>query len=121
MAAPHPFDDYLSEVPASVRPVLREVLDTIRRAAPQAEEKISYRMPSFHQGGVLAYVGAFKRHIGFYPPVTDPALRKEAERYAGEKGNLQFPLDSPMPLRLIERIVESRVRENSAKAASKRR
>src|SRR5690242_20365897 len=102
--ATHPFDDYVSQVPAEVQPVLLEVLDTIRRAAPQAQEKISYRMPSFHQGGVLAYVGAFKRHIGFYPPVEDPVLRAEAEPYAGPKGNLQFPLDSRMPLRLIERI-----------------
>jgi uncharacterized protein YdhG (YjbR/CyaY superfamily) len=116
MTEPHPFDGCLADVPSAVQPVLLEVLATIRRAAPDAEEKISYRMPSFHRNGVLAYVGAFKHHIGFYPPVNDPVLRKAAAAYAGEKGNLQFPLDAPMPLALIERIVRSRVRENEAKA-----
>lgn len=68
---------------------------------------------------MLVYFAAFKRHIGLFPPVRDPALRKEASVYAGEKGNLRFPLDAPIPYGLIGRIVKARVKENRDAAAAK--
>ena len=119
---PADIDAYLSQFPADVRAVLQEVRETIRRAAPDAEETISYQMPAFKQHGILVYFAAWKKHIGFYPPVSgDKALEKAVARYAGEKGNLQFPLDEPIPYDLIERIVKMRVKQNSANAAAKRK
>ncbi len=97
---------------------------TISKAAPDAEEKISYQIPCFAQNGSLVYFGGFKRHIGFYPPVRDAQLKKESAKYAGEKGNLQFPLDEPIPYGLIKKIVKVRVLENQkahdARRAKKR-
>lgn len=103
-------DEYIAGFPPDVREVLHKVRATIRAAAPQATEKISYQMPAFFQDGVLAYFGGFKKHIGFYPPVSgDAKLVRDAAPYAGEKGNLRFPLDQPIPYDLIRRIVEARL------------
>ena len=94
---------------------------TVRKAAPDAREVISYRMPALEQHGILVYFAAFKHHIGFYPPIRgDARLEKAASRYAGERGNLRFPLDAPMPLPLIERLTRHRVKQNLARAAEKR-
>ncbi|MDM4772654.1 iron chaperone [Solimonas sp. SE-A11] len=112
-------DAYIACFPAEVQQVLQQVRATIRAAAPQAEERISYQMPAFFQDGVIAYFGGFRKHIGFYPPVEgDAVLLRAAAPYAGEKGNLRFPLDQPIPYELIGRIVEARV---CAKAARGRR
>ncbi len=114
-------DDYIERFPKDVRAVLEKVRATIRKAAPDAEEVISYQMPAFRQEGILVFFAAWKSHIGLYPPVAgDEALVKAVARYAGPKGNLQFPLDEPMPLKLIERIVKLRVKQNLAKAAAKK-
>ncbi len=113
-------DEYIAGFPAEVQQILTRIRATIRKAAPDAEEVISYRMPAFKQGGILVYIGAFKSHIGLYPPVSDPALQRETARYAGEKGNLRFPYDEPMPYDLIGRIVRQRVQAQLSKAASKR-
>lgn len=113
-------DDYIAAAPAAVRPVLDAVRATVRATAPQAQERISYRMPAYFQQGALVYFGAFKQHIGFYPPVHDAALRRACARYAGEKGNLRFPLDQPIPHDLIARIVQARVRENAEKKQAKK-
>jgi uncharacterized protein YdhG (YjbR/CyaY superfamily) len=95
---------------------------TIRNAAPGAQETISYQIPAFTLSGVLVYFAAFKNHIGFYPPVKgDAKLEKAVLGYAGEKGNLRFPLDQPIPFGLIERIAKLRVKQNLAKAAAKRK
>jgi uncharacterized protein YdhG (YjbR/CyaY superfamily) len=103
-----------------VQEVLGKIRSTIRAAAPGAQETISYRMPAFTQNGVLVYFAAFKNHIGLFPPVKgDEKLVKAVARYAGEKGNLRFPLDEPIPYGLIERIVTLRVKQNLAKAAAK--
>jgi len=103
-------DDYIAGFPPEVQKVLQQVRATIRAAAPQATERISYQMPAFFQDGVLAYFGGFRKHIGFYPPVSgDAKLLREAAPYAGEKGNLRFPLDRPVPYDLIRRIVEARL------------
>ena len=97
--------------------ILERIRSTIRRAAPGAQETISYQIPAFRLNGVLVYFAAFKKHIGFYPPVRgDAALEKAVSRYAGEKGNLRFPLDEPIPYALIARIVklsEQKARQRS--------
>jgi uncharacterized protein YdhG (YjbR/CyaY superfamily) len=114
-------EGYISKFPAEVQSVLQQVRETIRRAAPSAEETISYQMPAFRQHGILVYFAAWKRHIGLYPPISgDKALEKAIARYAGPKGNLQFPMDEPIPFGLIERIVKLRVQQDSAKGAAQR-
>lgn len=119
---PTDVDGYIARFPADVQAVLREVRETIRNAAPEAEEVISYQMPAFRQHGILVYFAAWKEHVGLYPPIAgDAALEKAVARYAGPKGNLQFPLAEPMPLDLIARIVKLRVTQNMAKAAAKRK
>jgi uncharacterized protein YdhG (YjbR/CyaY superfamily) len=119
---PTDIDGYISQFPADVQAVLQEVRETIRRAAPGAEETISYQMPAFRQHGILVYFAAWKKHVGLYPPISgDKALEKAVARYAGPKGNLQFPLDEPMPFDLIERIVKLRVEQDAAKAPVKRK
>lgn len=112
-----PIDEYIATFPPNVRAILRKVRSTIRRAAPEAKETISYRIPTFKLQGPLVHFAAFKDHIGFYPPVKgDASIEKAVARYANEKGNLRFPLDEPIPYRLIERIVKLRVKQNLAKA-----
>ena len=118
--APESIDEYIAGFPPKVRAILKKVRSTIHRAAPAAQETISYRMPAFTLHGALAYFAAFKEHIGFYPPVKGAAaIEKAVACYAGEKGNLRFPLDEPIPYDLIERIVRHRVKQNEAKAAAK--
>lgn len=118
---PTDIDGYISQFPADIQVVLENIRETIRRGAPEATEVISYQMPAFKQHGILVYFAAWQNHIGFYPPISgDPAIEKAAVRYAGPEGNLQFPLDEPMPLALIERIVKLRVKQDSEKAAVKK-
>ena len=115
-------DGYIAQFPADVQAILRKVRTTISKAAPAAKETISYQMPAFKLHGILVYFAAWKKHIGLYPPVSgDKALEKAVARYAGPKGNLQFPLDEPIPYDLIERIVKLRVKQDSEKAAAKRK
>jgi uncharacterized protein YdhG (YjbR/CyaY superfamily) len=117
---PKDIDSYISDFPADVQAILEKVRTTIRDAAPEAEETISYMMPAFRQHGILVYFAAWDKHIGLYPPVSgDKALEKAIAPYAGPKGNLQFPLDEPIPYDLIERIVKLRVKQDTAKAAAK--
>lgn len=121
-AAPGDIDEYIAGFPPAVQKILERIRRTVRKAAPEAKEKISYRMPAFEQGGILIFFAAFQRHIGVYPPVSgDAALEKRLAPYAGEKGNLRFPYDEAMPYELVERIVALRLRQNLAKAASKAR
>jgi uncharacterized protein YdhG (YjbR/CyaY superfamily) len=101
---------------------LRKVRRAVRAAAPNAREVISYRMPALRQHGVLVYFAAFKKHIGFYPPIKgDAKLEKAAARYAGAKGNLRFPLDEPIPYELIKRLTRLRARQDLVAARAKRR
>jgi uncharacterized protein YdhG (YjbR/CyaY superfamily) len=111
MAAAKSVDAYIASSPAALRPILAAIRTTVRNAAPGAEERISYGMPAYFLGAVLVYFAAYKKHIGFYPPIRDKSLRLLLARYAGPKGNLQFPLSEPIPHALITRIVEARVRE----------
>jgi uncharacterized protein YdhG (YjbR/CyaY superfamily) len=119
--APTTIDEYIAASSPDVQPILRRIRTTIRSVAPEAEETISYRIPAFKQNGILVYFAAFKNHIGLYPPIkAEVALAKAIAKYAGEKGNLQFPLDKPIPYGLIKRIVTLRVKQNETKAAAKK-
>lgn len=119
--SPTTIDEYIAGYPADVQTILQKIRATIRKAAPDAEEKISYQIPTFDLHGNLVYFGAFKKHIGFYPPIRDETLKREAAIYAGEKGNLQFPLDQAIPYALIGKIVKARVKENLEKVAGKKK
>ena len=117
---PKSIDAYIAGFPPDVQAILEHIRLTIRNAAPGATETISYQIPTFQLHGILVHFAAFQQHIGFYPPVTgDPKLAKAVAPYAGDKGNLRFPLDEPIPYRLIERIVKHRVKQNLAKAAAR--
>lgn len=121
-AAPTSIDEYIAGFSPEVQGLLSRVRQVVRKAAPQAQEVLSYRMPALKQNGILVYFAAFKSHIGLYPPVTgDPSIQKAIALYAGEKGNLRFPLDEPIPYDLIARITELRVKQDSAKAVGKRK
>jgi uncharacterized protein YdhG (YjbR/CyaY superfamily) len=120
-SAPATVDEYIAAFPSDVQLILQEIRSTIKRAAPQAEEKISYKMPAFTLAGVLIYFAAFKKHIGVFPPVRgDQKLSKQIARYRGEKGNLKFPLDEPIPYELISKIVKFRVKEQAQKSRAYR-
>jgi uncharacterized protein YdhG (YjbR/CyaY superfamily) len=115
-------DEYIGAARPEVRPILEKIRETIRAAAPDAKELISYRMPAFRQNNIIVYFAAFTNHIGLYPPVAgDAALMKMLGPYAGPKGNLKFPLDKPIPYELITRIVKLRVKQDAAHAAGKKR
>jgi uncharacterized protein YdhG (YjbR/CyaY superfamily) len=117
---PKTIDEYISDFSPDVQAVLQKVRQVVRSAAPDAQETISYQIPAFKLNGVLVYFAAFKKHIGFYPPLRgDAGLRKAVSAYAGPKGNLRFPLDQPIPFDLIKRITKLRLKQNSAKAAAK--
>lgn len=116
---PATVEEYIAGFSPGIQTVLRAVRATVRQAAPQAEERISYRMPALFQNGAVVYFGAFKRHLGLFPPVEDPALRAQVAEYAGPKGNLQFPYGEPLPHQLIAAVVQARVRSNMAKASAK--
>lgn len=92
----------------------------VRKAAPEAEEAISYGIPTFKLHGNLVHFAAFKNHIGFFPaPSGIAAFKKELAAYKGAKGSVQFPLDQPLPLALITKIVKFRVKENTDKKKSR--
>ena len=110
-------DEYISGFPDDIQTLLQQIRVTIREAAPEAEEAIKYAMPTFVLNGNLVHFAAFKHHIGFYPvPSGIEAFKKELSAYKGAKGSVQFPLDQPMPLELITKIVLFRVNENLLKA-----
>lgn len=121
-SVPANIDEYIAAFPPEVRSILQRIRTTIRDAAPQAQEKIGYRIPAFSFKGDLIYFAAFKSHIGLYPPVVgDEKLMQAVAPYAGEKGNLRFPLDEAIPYVLIGRIVKARVKERSQRVASRSR
>jgi len=118
---PKEIDRYIAQFPKNVQAILKRVRKTIRSAAPEASEVISYQMPAVKGHGILVYFAAWKEHIGLYPPIAgDPAIEKAAAKYAGPKGNLQFPLNEPISYSLIERIVKLRVKQDNEKAEAKR-
>ena len=119
-AKPKTIDEYIAMYPEDIQQILQKIRMTIRSAAPGAEETIKYDMPTFTLKGNLVYFAAFKKHIGFYPPISGPAdLKAALSVYEGPKDSLRFPLDQPVPYDLIHRIVTVRVQENLAKAEAK--
>lgn len=115
-------DAYIADFPADKQRLLIQMRATIRKAAPKADEKISYGMPCFFQEGNLVYFAAMKNHIGFYPTSSGVAnFTKELEGYITSKGAIQFPLDKPLPVKLITMIVKFRVLENLEKASVKKK
>ena len=115
-------DEYIASFPEGAQAKLRELRAVIRAAAPEAEEKISYQMPTFYLKGNLVYFAAWKKHIGFYAiPSANEAFKDELSAYTVLKGAVQFPLDQPLPVDLITRMVRFRVAENLAKAEAKAR
>ena len=119
-AKPKNIDEYIAGFPPDIQEKLQKIRVTIRKAAPKAEEKISYQIPTFALCGNLVYFGAFKEHIGFFPtPSATREFKEELSSYKGSKGAVQFPYDRPIPFGLISRIVKFRLKENLAKAAAK--
>lgn len=117
---PKTIDEYIKAFPMDIQEKLRAMRKAIHAAAPKAEEKISYQMPTFFLKGNLVHFAAFKNHIGFYPvPSGILAFKKELSAYATSKGAAQFPLDRPLPLALVARIVKYRVVENEKNSREK--
>ena len=120
-AKPKDIDEYIAAFSPDVQTILQKIRSTIRKALPDASERIGYQMPAFTQDGDVIYFAAFKKHIGIYPPVHgDEQLMEEIARYRGEKGNLQFPLDEPIPYALIGRIAKCRLQGHLERKAQKR-
>jgi uncharacterized protein YdhG (YjbR/CyaY superfamily) len=120
-AAPGDIDGYIATFPNDVQQILEKIRMTIRKAAPDAEETISYQIPSFTlKDKYLIYFAAYKKHIGLYPaPRGIEKFKKELSLYGGGKGTLKFPLNKPIPFNLISRIVKFRAKENLERAEAK--
>ena len=114
-------DAYIAAAPKPMQPMLRQLRQAIRSAAPKAEEKISYRMPFYAYHGRLIYFAAHKTHIGMYP-ITGPEkdlYAKELKPYMAEKATLQFPIGRPLPIALVKKVVKQRAKQNEVRASSK--
>jgi uncharacterized protein YdhG (YjbR/CyaY superfamily) len=106
-------DKYISSFPKEIQIILEKIRQTIKEAAPEATETISYQMPTFRLNGNLVHFAAFKNHIGFYPtPSGITKFKKELDKYKNAKGSVQFPIDKEIPYELIKKIVEFRIIEN---------
>jgi uncharacterized protein YdhG (YjbR/CyaY superfamily) len=111
-------DDYIKRFPEATGKLLEKIRATIRKAAPEATEKISYGIPTFYYKGNLVHFAGFKNHIGFFPtPSAIEAFQKELKDFKTSKGTVQLPMSDPLPLKLIERMVKFRVKENAQKKA----
>lgn len=114
-------DEYIAMFPNEVQVLLQSLRQTIKDTAPSAKEKISYQMPTFDLHGNLVHFAAYKKHIGFYPAASGiAAFQEELSQYKGAKGSVQFPIDQPLPLELISKIVAYRVNENMQKKSKKK-
>ena len=120
--APKNIDEYIADFPSDVREILEKIRGTIRKAAPGAKETISYQMPTYTLHGNLIHFAAYKQHIGFYPaPRGVEQFKEELSAYEGGKGTIRFPLDKPIPFRLISKIVKHRVKTNLLRADARRK
>lgn len=109
-------NEYIMEFPDGVQAILRQIRDTIEKAAPGAVERISYQMPAYSLNGKTVYFAAYERHIGFYPgAAARAAFRKELSGYKSAKGSVQFPIDTPMPFDLIREMVVFRITDRPAR------
>jgi len=122
MDKPENIDQYIASFPKETQSILQQVRQTIQKSAPEATEKISYAMPTFYFHGNLVHFAAYPHHIGFYAlPSGNETFQKEISKYHTGKGSIQFPINEPMPLELIAKIVEFRIQENLLKAESKKK
>jgi uncharacterized protein YdhG (YjbR/CyaY superfamily) len=118
---PESVDKYIASFPAGTRRLLNQLRKTIKAAAPKADEMISYGIAGYKYKGMLIYFAGFSNHVSVYPaPRTAPEFKKELEAYKGGKGTVQFSMDQPLPLDLVKRIVQYRLRQNEEKAAAKK-
>ncbi len=109
-------DDYIGDFPADVQRILRKLRSAIKKAAPQAKETISYRIPTFTLRGYLVHFAAFKDHVSLFPTSSPmKAFKRALSPYKASRGTIQFALDRPLPLTLVGRIVKFRVKENLAR------
>ena len=109
-------DEYIGRFPEETQQLLQKIRLTIRKAAPKAEESISYGMPTFRLGRNRVYFAGFRNHIGFYPiPSGIEAFKKELSKYKQGKGSVQFPIDEPLPLALVSQIVKFRMKQDASK------
>lgn len=119
-AAPRTIDDYIAGFPAEIQEQLERLRAAVKAAAPGADERISYRMPALYLYGPLVYFAAFKDHIGFFPTSSGvAAFEAELGPYKVSKGTIRFPLDRPLPLKLVARIVKFRAAENRSRTAAR--
>jgi uncharacterized protein YdhG (YjbR/CyaY superfamily) len=106
-------DEYIASFPRNVQSILEEIRQAIRDSAPEAQEAISYGMPTFKLNGNLVHFAAFKNHIGFFPtPSAIEAFKEELSDYEVSKGTVRFPMNKPIPFDLVRKIVRYRVKEN---------
>lgn len=119
-SVPETVDEYLKAISPDIRKKLLQLRQTIKKAAPLAEETISYQMPAYKQFGMLVYFAAWKNHIGFYPAGAIKEFEKELSAYEVSKGTIKFPNDKPLPLGLIKKIVKFRLMQNEAKKKLKK-
>jgi uncharacterized protein YdhG (YjbR/CyaY superfamily) len=118
---PETIKAYIDTFPPDVQKILQTIRRAIHEAAPEATEAISYQMPAFNYKGYLVYFARYKSYIGFYPATAAMDIfQKEVAPYKTSTGTLRFPLDKPMPLTLIKKIVKFRVQENSKKALTEK-
>ena len=111
----NPIDSYIAQFPEETKEKLQKIRQTIKKAAPDATETISYGIPTFKQKTNLVHFAGYKKHIGFYPtPSGIEAFKQDLSEYKVTKGTVKFPLDKPIPYDLIKKIVEYRVKENSS-------
>lgn len=115
MQKPKNVDDYIAQFPASTQKILQQVRKTIQKAAPKAEEVISYGMPTYKMGKVIVHFAGYENHIGVYAtPEAHTEFATQLKNYKQGKGSVQFPIHEPMPLKLIEDIVKFKVKQVSA-------
>lgn len=115
-------DEYISSFPKDIQKMLGDVRSAIGKAAPEAAEAVSYGIPTFKLNGNLVHFAAFKNHIGFYPtPNGIEEFEKELSVYKQGKGSVQFPVNKPLPLDLISKMVKYRIKKNSEKNATKKK
>lgn len=121
MKAASSVDEYIATADTKAKKALRDIRKTIKTAAPKAEEVISYQIPGYKYHGILVFFAAWKNHISLYPaPWKAEPLQKAMSGYEGSKGTIKFPLDKPMPLTLIKKMVKYRMKENEERAALKK-
>jgi uncharacterized protein YdhG (YjbR/CyaY superfamily) len=119
---PNEIDTYISDFPGHTQDMLEQLRATINKSAPGAEEVISYKMPAYKLNGMLVYFAGYKNHIGFYPTASGiETFKSELKNFKWAKGSVQFPLDKPLPVKLIDKIVRFKVKENSQKVKRKKK